>query len=388
MSEMYSASEPSVPCTEATTRFSRTMLRRRVPNRFIIVVAAVLAGCEHGVPFHPDDYAPSQPFNAPPLIRLTLNPGEDMMPAWLPDGHFVFTAQRNDRADHDRCFAIMPGTGGAISRYVCSTSTSNDSLDVFMEASVTSLGGGGGQLAYVRQDSYRLPIPPLSPGAHVVVVAPLADPAAGRVVQSLPYFAPSGRTHWGVSHLRWLDASRLVYVGEDVSYPRPCPTCPPDTVRVGLEVATLDLAADPPLVTIVPGTDSASSVTVGASSDTIYFTRENDAAVYRHVFSSSVTDTVHAFGAGRLVRDVAWAAGRLFVVVDGLPEIGGDVHIIGPTPGADSVIQAPPGGGGGFVWYERPAPSSDGRRFVAQGYAFASDSTLASSREIWLYELP
>lgn len=346
----------------------------------------MLAACEHGAPFGPDDYASSQPFNAPPLIRLTLNPGDDMMPAWLPAGEIMYTAERRDRADHDHCLAVMPGSGAAISRYVCSTSTSNDSLDVFMEANATSLGGGEGQLAYVRQASYRLPIPPVSPDVQAVVVAPLADPGAGRVVQSLPYSAPSGRTHWGISHLRWLDASRLVYVGEDVSYPRGCSSCPPDTVRVGLEIATLDLAADPPLVTIVPGTDSASSVTVGASSDTIYFTRENDAAVYRHVFSSSVTDTVHDFGAGRLVRDVAWAAGRLFVVVDGLPDIGGDLHILGPAPGADSLVQAPPGGG--FVWYERPAPSSDGRRFVAQGYAFASDSTLASSREIWLYELP
>jgi hypothetical protein len=104
------------------------------------------------------------------------------------------------------------------------------------------------------------------------------------------------------------------------------------------------------------------------------------------MFSSGVTDTVHDFGAGRLVRDVAWAAGRLFVVVDGIPDIGGDVHILGPVPGTDSLVQAPPGGG--FVWFERPAPSADGRRFVAQGYAFNPDTTIVSGREIWLFELP
>lgn len=356
----------------------------RVPNHCIIVLAAVFAGCEHGAPFVPVDYAPSQPFNAPPLIRLTLNPGDDLTPAWLPDGEIVFTAERGDRADHDRCLAVMPDGGGAIASYVCRTSVPDDSLDVFMEAAPTSLGGG--QIAYVRQSSYRLPIPPIAPGLQGIVVAPLIDPNAGRMVVSLPYLAPSQRTHWGVSHLRWLDASRLVYVGEDVSYPRACSMCPPDTVSVGLEVAILDLGIPNSTVTIVPGTDGASSVTVGASSDTIYFTRENDAAVYRHIFSSGATDTIHDFGGSRLVRDVAWAAGQLFVVVDGLPDIGGDVHILGPTPGSDSLVQAPPSGG--FVWYERPAPSPDGRRFVAQGYVLASDTTLASSRDIWLHELP
>ena len=91
-------------------------------------------------PFLPADYTPSQPYNAPPLIRLTLNPGDDMMPAWLPDGEIVYTAERIDRADHDRCLAVMPGTGAAVFRYVCRSSTSNDSLDVFLEASATSLG--------------------------------------------------------------------------------------------------------------------------------------------------------------------------------------------------------------------------------------------------------
>jgi hypothetical protein len=309
------------------------------------------------------------------------------MPAWLPDGAIVYTAERIDRADHDRCLAVMPGSGAAVSGYICRTSASNDSLDAFIEVSPTSLGGG--QIAYVRQGSYRLPIPPVAPHVQAITVAPLNDPNAGRDVRSLPYLAPSDRTHWGVSHLGWLDASRLVYVGEDVSYPRGCSSCPPDTVRVGLEIAILDLTPPTPTVTIVPGTDSASSVSVGATSDTIYFTRDNDAAVYRHVFSSGVTDSVHDFGGNRLVRDVAWAAGRLFVVVDGFPDIGGDVHILGPAAGADSLVRSPALSGGGFVWFERPAPSRDGRRFVAQGYVVTSDtSSLASSRDVWLYELP
>ncbi|MFN2570501.1 MAG: hypothetical protein ABR537_02645 [Gemmatimonadales bacterium] len=362
------------------------MMRISVGTFCVIAGAAAVLACEHGGPFPPTNYTPSEPFNAPPLIRLSVNPGQDLMPAWLPDGSIVYTTERLDRHDHDRCLAFMPGTGGAITAYACRTTASNDSVDVFAEAAATVLGGEAGQLAYVRMDSDRLPVIPTSPNVQAIVVAPLRTPNAARVVRALPYSAPSGRTHWGITNLRWLDATHLAYIGQDVSYPRGCSSCPPDTLRVGLEIAVLDIAPAVPVVTIVPGTDSASSLAVGATSDTIFFTRERDSVVYRHVFSSSATDTVHNFGSGHLVRDVAWAAGRLFVVVDGQPDIGGDIHILGPGPGVDSLVPGP--SVAGFVWYQRPSPSPDGRRFLAQGYAIAADSTVTSTLDVWLYELP
>ncbi len=330
----------------------------------------MLAGCEHGGPFLPQDHAPSEPFNPPPLTRLTLNPGEDVMPTWLPGGDIMFSAERGDRPDHDRCLAVMRSAGSAITRYVCRTSASNDSLDVFNEAAATTAGGG--QIAYVRAGSYRLPIPPLSPHVQAIVVAPLVDPAAARVVRALPYPASSGRTHWGISHLRWLDSTRLIYVGQDVSYPRPCSQCPNDTVRVGLEIAILDLAPATPVVTIVPGTDGASSVAVGASSDTIYFTREGDAVLYRHLFSTSVTDSVHDFSldGGAVARDAAWADDDAFVSVDGTVWIiGTAIPIYGP------LLRATPA-----VGYHRPSPSSDGRRLLIE------TQTATGALDLWVYE--
>lgn len=341
-------------------------MRVRLP--YVIAVTAVL-GCGHREPFAPGVYAPTQPFNAPPPTRLTLNPGEDVMPLWLPSGDIMFTAERGDRPDRDHCLAVMPGSGGAITGYSCRTPGSNDSIDVLDEAAATA--SGGGRLAYVRQGSYRLPIPTVSPGVQAIVTAPLANPTASHVVRDLPYFAPSSRTHWGISHLRWLDSTRLVYVGQDVSYPRPCPQCSVDTVRVGLEIATLDLAPATPVVAIVPGTDNASSVAVGASGDTIYFTRESDAVVYRHAFSSAVTDTVHDFSldGGTVASSVAWAPDKLFVTVDGsiwliYPLIYGNILPATPT-----------------VSYGRLAPSGDGSRFVVETRA------LSASLDLWLHAL-
>jgi hypothetical protein len=342
-------------------------MRVRLP--YVIAVTAVL-GCGHSGPFDSSVYGPTQPFNTPPPTRLTLNPGEDVMPLWLPSGDIMFSAERRDRADRDRCLAVMPGAGGAITRYVCRTTASNDSIDVFNEAA----SSGGGQIAYVRFDSYSVPIPPLTPDLQAIVVAPLANPTASRVVRDLPYFAPSGRTHWGISHLRWLDSTRLVYVAQDVSYPRPCSQCPPDTLRVGLEIATLDLAPATPVVTIVPGTDGASSVTVGASSDTLYFTRGGDAVLYRYVFSSGVADTVHDFSldGGSVARDAAWAADRVLVSVDG------SIWLVDLAAGQyANILAATPA-----LAYRRPALSSDGSRMLVE------TETATGSPDLWLHELP
>lgn len=354
-------------------------MRVRVCIPFVIVAAAVL-GCEHGGPFHPINYGPSDPFNPPPLIRLALNPGRDYEPAFLPDGSIVFTAERGDRDDHDHCLAFLPSTGGAITRYACRTSASDDSLNVFEGAAAL---GGGGQIAFVRAASNRLPIIPVFPDVQALVVAPLGSPNAARVLQSIPYLAPSGRTHWGISHLRWLTPTQLVYVGEDVTYPRPCSSCAADTVRVGLELVTLDVAPAAPLLSVVPGTDSASSVAMGATHDTLYFTREGKSAIYRFAFPSGQIDTVYDFGAGRLVRDVAWAAGRFFVVVDGDPDIGGDLHIVDPIGGTDSIAPSP---AGTVLWFRRPAPGADGLSVVAEGQLLSPTFTILSSRDIWLYD--
>src|SRR5947199_248890 len=84
--------------------------------------------------------APAGPLGTGAALRLTYNPGTDLAPLWLPGGSgaggILYTAERVDRADHDRCFAILPPAGGAIERYVCRTSAADDSVDVFENAAL------------------------------------------------------------------------------------------------------------------------------------------------------------------------------------------------------------------------------------------------------------
>lgn len=347
-------------------------------------LAAAVVACEHTPPFAPGVYTPGGPFGTGPALRLTYNPGTDEAPFWLlGSGGIFYTAERLDRADHDHCFAIMPAGGGAISSYTCRTSAADDSVDVFEAAALAS----DGQIAYVRVRSHRLPGRPISPDVQALVVASLADPNAVRILRPLAYTAPSGRIHQGISHIGWLTSSRLVYVGERVTYPQACSRCPPDTVRTGIEVVTLDFAGATPLLAVVPGTDSASSVAV-ATSDTIYFTRNGDSRVYRFAFSSGQTDTVHDFAAAGIARDVGFANGRLVAVVGGdvtyvvdtvlgasQVDHGGELHIVTLGTGAETVL------GDSTSRFRRPAFSPGGARLATELWA-------NGSADLWLLDVP
>jgi len=350
-------------------------------------LAAAVVACGHTAPFGPGVYTPNGPLGGGATLRLTYNPGTDLAPAWLPSGGgILYSAERLDRVDRDRCFAVLPPAGGAIERYVCRTSAADDSVDVFEGAALAS----DGQIAYVRARSHRLPGRPISPDVQALVVATLADPNNVRVLRPLAYTAPppSGRIHEGISHIGWLAQSRLVYLGEHVTYPQACSNCPRDTVRTGIEVVTLDFAGATPVLAVVPTTDSASSVAVGATGDTIYFTRNGDSRVYRYVFSSGQTDTVHDFGAAGIARDVGLANGRLVAVVGGdvtyvvdtvlgasQVDHGGELHIVTLGTGAETVL------GDSTSRFRRPAFSPDGTRLATELWA-------NGRADLWLLDVP
>jgi hypothetical protein len=360
-------------------------------TRRVVLIAVLLAACEHAAPFQPGDYGPSGPFSTTAPTRLTLNPGRDVAPAWLPgDAAIVYTAQRLDRRDGDHCLALLPPGGGAISRYACRTPGANDSIDAFWEAAVAA----DGQLAYVRAGSI-LPAIPFPPDAQALVVATLADPNDARVLRTIPYTSPAGLVQ-GMSHIHWLSPTRLVFLSEDVTYPRASQS--QDTVHTGLQIGVVDFGGPAPVLTVVSGTNGATSVTVGSTADTLYFTLAGDGRVLRYAFSSDVTDVAHDFGAGRVAREAAVAGGRLFAVLDGRANLGGDLHVVNLATGADSVVPAPTSEP--LVLYGRIAPSADGRRVVAQGRTVVIDTVPlgpgsvlidtipTSSVDLWLHRLP
>src|SRR5262245_19770243 len=318
-----------------------------------------LAACEHTSPFRPDEGGADGPLIPAQPAQVTFSPGQDLIPAWLPDGSaFVYTAERRDRADHDRCLAFMPGAAGTISTYACSTVAADDSINVYDEAAIR-----GDSIAYVRASTERF-LPGLGPDRQELVIAPLEHPTAVRVVQRIPFTTTWGATYDAISHLAWLGAGRLAFIGEHVTYPRACSSCAPDTVRIGVEIAITDVSAAVTYSRMTDG-DSASSLAPAANGDTVYFTKNGDSHVFRRTLSTATTDTLLDFTAG-VARDLSASGGVIAAIVGGLPggpaqpDRGGRLFIVE----GQLIAQFPDS-----TWlFRRPALSPDGVDLVVSAW--------------------
>lgn len=309
--------------------------------RAAVPLVAVLAACSHSWPFSAGSYAVG-PRTSGQAIQLTYNPGDDYGAVWLPDGSdFMYTTQRRDRPDHDQCLATMPAQGGTIVSEFCNrAAAADDSTNVFFSAAVSATQ----RIAYGRASSYYL-LGPLAPHYLELVAAPLDDPGQATVLKSFPYLSPSGRSHDSFDYLRWLSDTSLVYVGQRLDYPRACSSCPPDTVRTGLEIIRLDLGGAQPVMTVLPGTDNATSLAVN-SPDTVYFTLAGDTRVYRLALDSDSLMVAHDFGSG-FPLGIQVEGSRLVAVVSGQLEVvdlsTGVVTLVGAMTGlAHPALQ--PGG--------------------------------------------
>jgi len=334
-----------------------------------LFLLAGVAACDHSTPFAAGSYSVGGSRDTGFAVQLTYNPGDDYGAAWVPDGgSFLYTTQRRDRRDADQCLATMPAQGGAITSEFCNGSpAADDSTNAFFAPAVSATE----RLAYVRTSSPYL-LGAISPRYQELVVAPLAHPDQATVLKSLPYLGPSGRPHDTLDYLYWLSDTSLVYLGERLDYPGSCSSCAPDTVRTGLEIVRLDVGGSSPLLTLLPGTDGATSLAV-VPPDTVYFTVFADSRVYRLALGSDSLMATHDFGAGRVPQGIQVAGSRLIAMVwDTLSDSLFDVDL---PSGAETPITKMTG-------WRHPALQPGGRRLVAD-YVTPDGTT-----DLWLFQLP
>lgn len=366
-----------------------------MPRRVGAGAILLLAACGHEAPFAPRDFGTSGPFSTVPPVRLTYSDGDDRTPAWLPDGAtVVYSSERLDLADADRCLHFLPGGGGTITRQVCARSVGQEDSTHRYEAPAVSADG---RIAYLRAVSTI----GLQKGpAMALMLGSLDDPTVADVVTPIPYFAPSGLTHGNVSHLQWLSPTRLVYLGENLFYEGS--TFLPDTFTTGLEIMRGDLAGGAMTLSVVPGTELASSVAAGGDEDTIVFTLGGDTRVFRRSLGTGEQTVLHDFGAAGIARDVQLHGTTLVAIVGGSVlfqfedahgwvqrDEGGELHIVNLATGA-AQVHAPAG-----TLFRRPALSPDGTRVVVEASPFApvhagpdSDFNAPNHRpDLWLFDL-
>ena len=278
--------------------------------RLSILGLALAVGCAHSEPIGagPSDF--EEPFAPGEPLRLTYSVGSDRTPQWSTDpGHIVYAFDKGARTDSIvvGCVAELPAAGGSRGVEICDgdpTLPTGTVVRPFWPAQRTD-----GAMAFVRQYWRGVNRNPVQSD---LVLQP-GDPLQPlRELFSIPYFCvPTATTHSGISHLQWLDATHLIYVGRfQVNNSL-------SVINSGVEIVIAAPDSGLASLQVVPGTHYASSVARGMTSDTIYYTLGGDSLVYRRTFSTGAVDTVYDFGALGIARDVQVKNGRLVAVVGG-----------------------------------------------------------------------
>ena len=357
----------------------------RTWGRSWLVLATLIAGCNHAQPFQSPGPPQQGPRTSVPPIRLTYNLDQDLAPTWKPDGSGVlYIYGESDRSDHDRCIGLLPARGGTRIASKCYPfDAAGDSTDVFEVVAA----GPDGRIAWIEAHSAQ---GEPAPSGRELRVGTLPSADRGTVAMSFPFDSPSGQRLSVVTHLAWLGAD-LVFVGAEVAYSAACTSCPVDTLVVGGEVDRVNLAASPPTLEVIPGTDSATSVWPTPDGAAIYYTVRGDSRVYRRDLVAGTITTIHDFTSAGIVRDVAAGDSTLTAVVGGKVSVvdtlsigpvqvdsGGFLHHLDLRTSKDSVLDIP-----GFL-IRHPVLSPDGASIVAEVYPDLG-SQIA---DLWLFQTP
>lgn len=353
-----------------------------------------LLGCGHTEPFSTPPTGTDQPFDPRPPVRLTFNLGPDRGAAWLPDGSgILYSSQQLGRRDHDVCLALIPPGGGRQRQLTCDlTPTGADTID----AIESPAPAGDGRLAFVGLSSH---LDAIAPGSSGIYLGSVSDPTNRTTLRSVPYSIPGGPLHSGASQLRWLAATRLVYLGERVDFMQHCDRCVEwDTVTTGLNLVSLDVTQPGGTPQVIPSTDNASGLSLGANEDEIYFTLNGDARVYRRTLSTGAVSVAYDFGAAGTARDVHVVGNRMAAVVGGRVtygvdprfgptqwDSGGVLHVVDLQAGSDVMLDGP-------GLFRRPQMTSSGSGVVVEVYPLliggGGDTTVSRSGDLYLYGQP
>jgi WD40 repeat protein len=359
-----------------------------------LVLIASMA-CEHSSPAEPEPPSALPPVSSASPVRLTFNRADDRTPSWLPDGSgIIYSSERQDRNDRDRCLNVLPPVGGTISASYCQLSPIHDDSTDLMESPAQNADG---RLFYHRIISW---VGQQKLGASALVLASQEEPLKATLVQPLPYTAPNGRLHSSIRSPQWIGRDSLLYLAELLFYEGS--TFYPDTFYTGLDATILDLSGAAPRVEIIPGTDYASGVALGEDGQTLYYTLGGDSRVYRRSLSTGEVTTLYDFGAGTIVRDPQVRGTRLVAVVGGSVlyrfedahgnvqrDEGGDLMFVNLSDGSSHLFS------GDSVLFRHPVISPDGSRMVVEVQPFApvhsepeSDFNAPNHRaDLWLFAL-
>jgi hypothetical protein len=264
----------------------------------------LLAACEHSSAPAGGSWGEEGPFQPGDPVQLTYSEGSDRTPQWgnhPADVLYAFDDIRTTGSDRLGCVGAIPALGGTRTFQTCPIVPGSGTGSLTWPAERED-----GTLAY-----HRTWISGFMTLAELVRL-PTGEGAAPVRLLPVPFFEPNaGKSMQGVANLQWLGRDSLIFIGQGVVHSLN------DNVESGFEIVLLAAAEGTSGVSGLPGTTWASSLALGATTDTVYFTLGGDSLVYRRVRSTGATDTVANFGALGIARGVQVRAGRVVAVVGG-----------------------------------------------------------------------
>jgi len=336
-----------------------------------LLALLLLAACEHSAVPIPSDDGETGPFVPGEPARLTYSAGTDRTPQWgIRPGRvlYAFGEVRAPKNTTLGCVGALPVSGGTREFESCLVDPEFGASDPVWPAERSD-----GTLAYQRSW-----ISGFLRFTDLVSLSAKEGSAPMRILP-IPYFEPdAGESHQGIAYPHWLGHDSLIFVGLGVIRSLN------DNVESGKEIVLLDTREGLEGVSALPGTQWASSLALGVTADTVYYTIGGDSLVYRRTRSTGVTDTVANFGALGIARGVQVRDGRLIAVVGGsvswVPhatlgmaqyDSGGPIYMIDLPAGAPVLVTQ------SFDQYLTPALAPDGSAVVAAQYG-----------DLWRISLP
>lgn len=329
--------------------------------------------CAHESPAEPGRVVVDSIPDMGPPERITLSPGKDAFPSFSPDGRSIwYSWEQVERSDRDLCLARLPVGGGTRTDEVChpTPAANPDSVNWYAWPAPHP---DGQRIAWFRLSGLRSATEGGRGEVVLTRLSHLADQTAIQVLSIYPLqIAPGSALHFHVQpvSLRWANDSTLIYLAVLVTAFN-ANGLEQDTFYSGRELGTLTLSGDSARHGFVAGTDSASGYSMGGG-DTVYFTRNGDARVYRTTLGGGAVDTVFDFGPAGIARDPVYVDGKVYAIV------GGDVNYA-PYPNNVGYLQHD---GGGALWrtdttgpsliddsrfWRHPAVSPDHTTLVIEG---------------------
>jgi hypothetical protein len=299
-------------------------MRRLAPFLLLALIA-----CEHSGVAAVAPGVPDGPFDPSVPTRLTYSatgdrptPGIARAPgnrevSWTPDGASIVYAfgdiVRATGGGTTGCVGMLPAAGGSRSLTLCDREVARIDSGTTTEWPAMR---DNSEIAFVRRR-----FGPYSgfPYYSDFAIQRTAPGEIARSIFTFPQYSPTtGELIQGIAFPRWIDHDRLLALARKI---RRRPT---DLLQTGLEIVLIEPAKGAAALTVVPGTLDASSVTTGATADTIYYTLGGDSRVYRRTLAGGTIDTVFDFGVLGIARDVQVGPGLLIAIVGGGVGFGPD----------------------------------------------------------------